>query len=420
MAPFPADVAQDLWRLAVALAIGLVIGSEREQRKGEGPRRAPAGIRTFALVALLGGVAALAGPALVVTSGLFVGAAALAGYALGDRSDPGLTTEVALAAAYALGALAVARPVVALATGIAAALLLASRAPLHAFLRSTLTERELRDALVLGVCALVLLPLLPDRFLGPWQAINPRLLWKLAVLSMAITAAGYVAQRVIGAALGLAVAGLAGGFVSSAATIAAMGARVRGDASLHLAAVAGATASTVATFIQLAIVVGIADAALLPGVAWPLAGGGAVALVYSGLHAWRAARSTSPVLPAGHAFSLGSAVLFAALLGAAGLLSAAAAARLGPAGVPAVAGLAGLADAHAAAASAAALHAAGKVSATVATLAVLAALTTNSAAKIVLAFTSGTRRFGAVVGVGQLLVVASAWAAFALRLTGWR
>lgn len=415
---FPADVVSDLWRLAVALAVGLVIGGEREQRKGDGPRRAPAGIRTFALVGLLGGVAALAGPALVATCAVFVGAAALAGYALGDRSDPGLTTEVALLLTYALGAIAVTRPAVAFAAGVCAALLLAARATLHTFLRSTLTERELRDALVLGVCALVLLPLLPDRFVGPWRVINPQLLWKLAVVSMAITAAGYVAQRALGAALGLAFSGLAGGFVSSAATVAAMGARGKEDASLHAAAVAGATASTVATFVQLAIVVWLADAALLPAVAWPLAGGGAAAVAYSGLHVWRATRSASPVLPAGRAFSIPSSLLFAALLGAASLLSAMAAERLGPAGVPAVAGLAGLADAHAAAASAATLHAAGGASTSVATLAVLTALTTNAVTKAVLAYTSGTRRFAADVGAGQFLVVATAWAVLAiLRVT---
>ena len=82
-------------RLAVALGIGLVIGAERERTKGTGPERAPAGIRTFALVGLLGGVVAtIGGTALVAVVGAIVGGIAIVGYYAGDRKDPGFTTEV--------------------------------------------------------------------------------------------------------------------------------------------------------------------------------------------------------------------------------------------------------------------------------------------------------------------------------------
>jgi len=109
MPGFDAETAGELWRLGVALAIGLVVGGEREQRKGEGPGRAAAGIRTFALAGLLGGVAWLLGPWVLASSALFVGGAALVSHTLGDRSDPGLTTEVALVVTFALGALAAAQ-----------------------------------------------------------------------------------------------------------------------------------------------------------------------------------------------------------------------------------------------------------------------------------------------------------------------
>jgi uncharacterized membrane protein (DUF4010 family) len=386
MPGFDVEMASELWRLGVALAIGLVVGGEREQRKGAGPGRAAAGIRTFALAGLLGGVGGMLGPWPLTASALFVGAAALVSYALGDRSDPGLTTEVALVVTFALGALAVPRPAVAFSAGVGAAMVLAARTGMHAFLRETLSERELRDALVLGVSALVVLPLLPNRYLGPLDAVNPQLLWKLAVVLMAVTALGHVAQRALGPALGLAVAGRAGGFASSAATISGMAARAREDASVHAATVAGAVASTVATFVQLAIVVRLASPRLLSRLALPLTAGGALALLYAAAWTWRATRSRATLPSRGRAFSVPSALLFAAFVGVIGVVSALAAARFGPRAVPVAAALAGFADAHASAASAASLQAAGVVSEQVALVSVMAAFSTNALTKGALAF----------------------------------
>jgi uncharacterized membrane protein (DUF4010 family) len=408
------DTASDLGRLAVALAIGLVIGAEREQRKGEGPARSAAGVRTFAAAAVLGGVASILGVAAVAAFALFVGGAALASYLSRDRSDPGMTTEVALVLCYALGALSAGRPALALAVAVATAALLAARGPLHAFLRDTLSERELRDALVLGVAALVVLPMVPNRFVGPLQVVNPYILWKLAVVMMGITAAGYVAQRIVGAKLGLPVAGLAGGFVSSAATIAAMGTRAKEHPSMHAGAVAGACASTVATFVQLAIVVALADPTLSWRLAMPLACGGVTAAAYSAVRAWKAARAGGPPVARGRAFGVWPALLFASLVGGVGLLAAFTQAQFGQVAVPITSAIAGFADAHATAASAASLRAAGRVSETVAVQAVLIAFSTNTVTKAVLAFTSGTRRFGWEVLLGLILVLASTWGGLAV------
>jgi uncharacterized membrane protein (DUF4010 family) len=388
------DTASELWRLAVALAIGLVLGAEREQRKGDGPERSAAGVRTFASVAVLGGVASLLGVAAVTVFALFVGGAALASYLAGDRSDPGLTTEIALVLCFALGVLSAGRPALALAVAVATAALLAARGPLHAFVRDTLSERELRDALVLGVAALVVLPMVPDRFMGPLKVVNPYILWKLAVVMMGLTAAGYVAQRIVGASMGLAVAGLAGGFVSS---------------SVHAGAVAGACASTVATFVQLAIVIALADSTLSWSLALPLAAGGVTAGAYSAVRAWKAARARGPPVARGRAFGIWPALLFASLVGGVGLLAAFAQAQFGQVAVPITAAIAGFADAHATAASAASLHAAGRVSEPLAVYAVLLALSTNTVTKAVLAFTSGTRRFAWEVSLGLILVLASTW-----------
>ena len=105
--------------LAVALGIGLLVGIERERRKGEGAGRGSSGVRTFALVALLGGLtAAMDIDALVVAGAVFVGAATLMAYALGSDDHPGLTSETALLVTFVLGALAQSEPGLAAGAGL--------------------------------------------------------------------------------------------------------------------------------------------------------------------------------------------------------------------------------------------------------------------------------------------------------------
>src|SRR5665811_1735818 len=85
---------------------------------------------------------------------------------------------------------------------------------------------------------------IPDRPMGPYDALNPRSIWVIVVLIMAVSAAGYASVRILGARFGLPIAGLASGFISSTATIAAMGARVAKTKEVIGAAVAGAVLST--------------------------------------------------------------------------------------------------------------------------------------------------------------------------------
>lgn len=319
------DVDSDGWRLAVALGIGLLLGLERERRKGSGPGRGYAGIRTFALVSLLGGIAMVVGDTAVVAVALgFVAAATVVAYALGDRTDPGLTTEVALLVAFLLGALAQREPELAAGLGVAVAILLAARESLRRLVSEALTEQEIHDGLLLGAAALVILPLVPDRTMGPFDAFNPFTLWRLVVVVMAIGAAGYVALRLLGPRLGLPLAGLASGFVSSAATIGSMGARARREPSIRRPAVAAAVFSTVATVAQMVVVVGATSSATLREL-WPsMIAAGAVAIAYGLIFGVRALRDeTEQRAPPGRAFEPKSALIFAATVGGILFLSAA-------------------------------------------------------------------------------------------------
>lgn len=400
--------------VAVALVIGLIIGAEREQRHADsksGDDRP--GIRTFSLVALLGAAAMLIGEGyLLAALGLAVAAGAVTGFVLGDRLDAGLTTEMALLLTYALGALAIRMPEIALAAGVTAAVLLAFRAQLHGAVRETLSPAELRDALVVAAAALVVLPMLPDRALDPWQALNPFVLWRLVVAAMGITVAARALERFVSARWGPALAGLASGFVSSSATIAAMGAKAKRDPSSAEASVMTATASTVSTFLQMALLVATASPALLPALGPPLGAGALVALGYC---AWTVLRS-APREASAHArervVSIRAALVFAALVGGITLVSSAVGQELGSSGAVVTAAVAALADTHAAAASAASLHAAARLGTGEASLAVMLCLTTNTATKVVMAFASGTRAYGRAVTLGVGLVLCAAWAAW--------
>jgi uncharacterized membrane protein (DUF4010 family) len=395
-----------------ALGIGLLIGAERERRKGGGPSRAPAGIRTFTAVSLAGAISVTVGGT-VMLAVTVAGVAALTAvaYFRSRSDDPGLTTEIALILTALLGGLAMQRP--ALAAGVAAglAVLLAARTPLHHFVRSVLTETEVRDALIFAGATLVVLPLLPNQAMGPYGALNPRSIWIVVILVMAISAAGYILVRVLGARFGLPIAGLASGFISSTATIGAMGARVRKSPDVISAAVAGATLSTVATIVQLGLVLAATSTATLHTLAMPLIFAGAAALAYgAAFTVWALRERDVPDPQPGKAFSLRAALAFALTLSAILLASAALREWFGETGVIVAAAAAGFVDTHSAAIAIASLVASGKMSAADAAFPILAGLSTNTVSKIVFAWSSGGRPFALRLIPGLLLVAGAAWA----------
>lgn len=397
--------------LATALGIGLLIGAERERRKGEGPRRAPAGIRTFAIVALLGAVTARVGEASLIAV-LLAGVMAFAwmSYRESRAADPGITTEFALVLTALLGVLAMETPALAAGIGVVVAVLLAARGWLHHFVRRALSERELHDFLMLAAAVLVVMPLVPDRVIGPFDAVNPRQLWLIVVVIMSISAAGYVAQKMVGARFGLPLAGFISGFVSSTATIGAMGGLASRTPGLRQAAIAAAVLSTVATIVQMTVLLAVLSRETLLQMAAPLAFAGVAALAYGGLFTRKAMRVTAADGTATdlRAVNLATAVGFAAVVAGVQVVAAGLEAWLGSTGVTAAAA-AGFADTHAPAASVASLVAAARLTPAQAVMPILLALTTNTISKSVLAVTAGGRAYGAPVIGGLVLVIAAAW-----------
>ncbi|WP_374336955.1 MgtC/SapB family protein [Methyloversatilis sp.] len=409
----PTDIDPRLTGLAAALGIGLLIGIERERRKGEGPARAAAGLRTFTLTSLLGALAMLlGGGATLAVLAAVVGVLAIVSYRRSREDDPGLTTEIALVLTFMLGALAMHDARLAIGIGVLVAIALAARSQLHRFVVRVLSEQEVHDGLLLAAAALVILPLVPDRTVDPLGAINPRTLWTLAVLMMAINACGHIALRAAGPALGLTFAGFASGFVSSTATIAAMGAEARRDPALRAGAVSGAVLSSLATVVYLAVLLAATSPAVLRAMALPLLAAGAAAAAYGLLITLRGARAhRGEPPPAGRPFNPRLALLFAATMGALMLVTTFLTDRFGAGGAGVAAALAGFADAHSAAAAVASLQAGGRVTAEQAVLPILAGFTTNASSKLVVAITTGDRAFVVQVVPGVLLSVGAAWMA---------
>jgi len=405
--------SQGTWiPLAAAVGIGLLVGLERERRKSGGPRRIQAGIRTFTIVSLLGAASATAGGWALPSMILALAGLLAVAYVRSPVTDAGITTGSALLLTLALGALAMRAPEAAVSIAVVATIVLAARARLHAFVRQTITDDEWRDGLVLAAAALVVLPFIPDRFIGPLQAFNPRTTWIIVVLIMGVGALGHVAQRMLGAAWGLAAAGFASGFVSSLATVGAMGTRVRQSPATLRAAVSGALMSCVATVVQLGAVVAASSLDAVRALTAPLlAAGGAGIVLAFGFGVWAFRQPAQPEILAGRAFGIGKAIALAATVTALTWLSFLLQDRFGRTGLTLGVAFAGFADAHAAAASVASLVASGRVSAQEAIVPILAAVSTNAISKAVLAFSSGGVRFATPIAGGLALQVACAWIA---------
>lgn len=392
-------------RLAAALAIGVVVGLERGFHfREEAPGSRVAGLRTFIVAALLGAVSRLLadvlGAGVLAAAMLALAAVAVAAYVMQVREagDRGITTEVALLATFALAALAVhgaALEAVAVAAVMTA--VLGAKAPLHAGL-ARLEPVEMRAMLQVLVLAAVALPLLPDRAVGPWDAIEPRTIGWLVLLIVGLQLVGWFAVRLLGARRGVLLTALLGGLSSSTAVTVAfarMAARRRVELPMLAAGVALAAAMMVP---RMLVEVSAVEPGLVARLALPL---GALAVVPVAATVWigwgprarAAADDRAAEVALRNPFELTAALGWAALLTALALAVGAARAWLGDPGVYAVAALAGLADVDAIA-IALAQAAGGGLDAGVAAGGIVVAALVNTLSKAALAGLVGGGRFG--------------------------
>jgi uncharacterized membrane protein (DUF4010 family) len=408
-----------LRRLGAALAIGLLIGAERHWReRSEAAGQRAAGVRTFAITGLAGGVSGaladsaggwLLGLAMLAFAASFVPFALREAMAEGSHSA---TTSVAAFATFALGALAVLGPLpAAAAAAVAVTAILASRDALHGLV-ARITWPELRAAVLLLSMTFLAAPLIPDEPLGWLGGLNPARIWTLAILLAAISFAGYLAVRLIGAERGLLAAGAAAGLVSSTAATLTHARRARAGGPAVLLA-AGTHAASTVSCLRTAVLVWLVQAEvarlLAPALLAAAAGFALAALVLARRGAGEAAIAHEPENP----FEFSAVLRLALLLGAVGVAAKAAAARLGTGGVLAVAAITGLADVDAIALSVPPL-APGTIGLPLAAAAVGVAVAVNTLAKATYAVALGGARHGLAVLLPSLAALGAGVAAFAV------
>lgn len=266
---------QHLQAFMTSLAIGLLMGLERERRSS-----AKAGLRTFALVALLGTLSGLlaekADSGWVLAAGLLiVGAMIIAAYLKqpDDAGDPGTTTVVAILVCYCLGAaIWFDYGTLAVMMGIAATVLLYFKAELHG-LSSQLTPKDIISILQFAVLSFVILPILPDRNYGPYEALNPHQAWLMVVLVSGVSLAGYAALRLAGPQHGAPMMGLLGGLVSSTATTVVFSRHARDNAALARTAMVVILVASLMVLLRLTVMAAVVAPDVIEPLAKVLAGG---------------------------------------------------------------------------------------------------------------------------------------------------
>ena len=412
--------------LAASLAVGLIVGLERGwqgREQADGGR--VAGLRTYALIGMLGGGSGVLGArfgAAPLAAGLLglalIGAVS---YREGVRSSGSLSATSAIAAllTYVLGALAASgEPMLAVAAAVVAAVLLDMKSALHRGLL-LIEQRELNAGLQMLVLSAVVLPLLPDRGFGPWDALNPYRLWWAVVLVAALSLLGHVAMRISGAQRGMLWTGVLGGLASSTAATLALSRRVRDEPRLRDAAAAGIFAACGMMFLRMTVIAGLLQPALLRWLAAPLLAAGA-ALLGFGMLQWKRRRRESDgadaALQLAAPFDLSTALGFGLFLAVAAVLTQAAHAWWGTSGLYGLAALAGLADVDAILISAARMNAAGSLPLTAAALVAVIAAASNMLVKASMAWLTGGAQLGRRVALGYAgaLAIGAAAGAFAL------
>lgn len=415
----PDPVLLDMFqRLGMALGIGFLVGIERGWKHRDAPEGArAAGLRTHAVIGLFGGVAGALMPAI---GGVGFAALALAFAAAfiifkmresDVDKDISVTGTIAGLLVFALGAYAMWGDLrVAAAVGVVLAGLLAFKEALHGWIEK-LAWRELYSALIILGATFVALPLLPDRTIDPWEAINPRELWLLTILVAGATFAGYVAVRVLGRDIGVLAGAAAGSFVSSTVVTAELGRGVR-QGETH--AMVGSAAAAIAAAISVGRVIGLlalTATPVLPEAAPALVaalmvfGGAAFAMRYFD----RAEDGSDSAQKLRSPLDLVSVAQFALFLGAVIVVGRIVSDAYGQAGLLPFAATAGLADVDAVTLAAGSLVRGG-LSADIAARAVLVAVLMNTLAKGVIALVTGGPRYAALyfAAAGAATIAAAA------------
>lgn len=401
----PFENPEQFLRLGVALAIGLLLGLERgwhARALPEGQR--VAGIRTFGIAGLLGGTAAVLsetfGALLIAVFFSALTALAVVGHWRASLRSPdvSITTTVALLVAFALGALAgVGELGVAASAAVIVTLLLGFKPELHGMLRR-IERKELLATFRLLLISIVLLPVLPNQTVDPWEAVNPYRIWWMVVLVAGISYVGYFAIRLAGRRRGVLLTGLLGGVVSSTAVALNFARMARKNAPMQGLLAAGVGLAAATMFPRMLVMATIIAPSLFKHLVWPLLTASAVAFAGAAWLAWRSEgdpqeRGGEGLEPR-NPVELKVALPFGLLLALIMVLARAFREWFGDPGLYLLAGVSALGDVDAITLSLASMIERGETTATVVASATMLAAATNTALKAVLVAAIGHARMG--------------------------
>lgn len=417
--PDTPELSELITRFGIALAIGLLIGIEREREKPG----VFAGIRTIPLISILGCASAMISdqfvPFMFPVSFAVVAAFVLRSYAItGTSASPGITTEIASLLSFILGGLVWWElGVFAAAAAVVIVLLLAAKDPLH-HLSEQVGHKDIIAALQFGILTLVILPILPDRTFGPLAVLNPRTIWMMVILIAGVNLVGYVLAKALGSNQGITLTGVMGGFASSTALTISFARRSRAEAPLASSfALAILIASTI-MFARILVIVASISAplgrALLVPMAIIMGVGVSICLgVWFGLRREPDHKSQAGQIEIANPLEIRSALQFGLLFGAILFVSKAAQVFVGSSGILLSSMIAGLADVDAIALSLSNLADSGTISTQIAARGIILAALSNTAMKTLLVAFIGVpalRRnvapaFGIIIVAGLLTIL---------------
>jgi uncharacterized membrane protein (DUF4010 family) len=401
-------------QLGVALAIGLLVGVERgwqERKAPEGSR--VAGVRTYALIGLLGGVAGLLAEQLgaVVLGLVFIGLAGVLTaahfLAQSEDNDVGITGVIAGLLTFVLGVMSTLDMLaVSASVAVVATALLGYKRLIHRWV-GALERKDLRAGLIMLLISVVLLPLLPNRGYGPWGALNPYEIWWMVVLIASISFAGYYAVKLVGERRGILFTGLFGGLASSTALTVNLARVAREQAAMQPLLAAAILLACGTMFPRMLLVAGLINPDLLQHLVWPAL---AMALIIYAPAVWywragpRSGENTETVLA--NPLELKAALSFGALLALVMLLARGLKSWLGDRGMLLLAAASGVTDVDAINLTLARMSL-DELSLALAVSAIVVAAAVNSLVKGLLATVLGGWRLGLRVALPLLAAAAT-------------
>jgi len=394
--------------LLVSTLGGAAVGVER-QRSGhaDGDRARFAGLRTFTLIGLLGGLSGqMTLEGLLWPAGFLLAAASaliVAAYAAASRRDIDGTTEVAALVVLASGVLA-GRGELALSSAVTAftVLLLVEKTRLHGLVR-LLDDRGFVAGARFAVLALVILPLLPEGPLGPLGGIRPRALWALVLFFSGLSFAGYIARTMVGDRYGFPMAGLLGGIVSSTSVTLTYSRLSRDAAYSAMPLASGVIAACSVLFVRVTVAVAVLNpsmlAHLVPLMALPLVTGALVAWILMRREGHESPEASPPDNPLQLGAALQMTVAFQVVLVVLDVVGR----WFGETGLLASATVLGLTDVDALTASMT-QKVAGGLAASTGALAIAVGILSNSVTKLGIALAVGRGRFRLATATGLVLM----------------